>query len=74
MNNKMNTDIKTNLRSKEKFQIKLGLERILQILDILGNPHKKIQTIHIAGTNGKGSTCAMLSQILHNCKKYPQKA
>jgi len=66
MNNKMNTDIKTNLRSKEKFQIKLGLERILQILDILGNPHKKIQTIHIAGTNGKGSTCAMLSQILHN--------
>ncbi|KHD38527.1 folylpolyglutamate synthase [Clostridium acetobutylicum] len=47
-----------------KFGINLGLERILRLLEILGNPHKKIKCIHVAGTNGKGSTTAMISQIL----------
>lgn len=47
-----------------KFSMKLGLSRTEKILELLGNPHKKIKTIHIAGTNGKGSTTAMLSSIL----------
>jgi dihydrofolate synthase/folylpolyglutamate synthase len=37
------------------------LSRILALLDILGNPHKQIKPVHIAGTNGKGSTLAMAS-------------
>ena len=43
---------------------KLGLERTRELLAKLGNPEKKLKFIHIAGTNGKGSTAAMLSSIL----------
>lgn len=52
------------LSSQGKFYINLGLERISAILELLGNPHKKIKCIHVAGTNGKGSVCAILSTIL----------
>lgn len=45
-------------------QSRLGLDRIRKLLDLLGNPQKKLRFIHVAGTNGKGSTCAYLSQIL----------
>lgn len=41
-----------------------GLERTERILEILNNPHKKLKLIHIAGTNGKGSTTAMVTEIL----------
>lgn len=41
-----------------------GLERTERILEILGNPHKKIKCIHIAGTNGKGSTTSIINSIL----------
>lgn len=41
-----------------------GLERTFRLLELLGNPQKKIKLIHIAGTNGKGSTTAMISKIL----------
>ena len=41
-----------------------GLERIEHLCDALGNPQKKLKFIHVAGTNGKGSFCAMLSGIL----------
>jgi dihydrofolate synthase / folylpolyglutamate synthase len=41
-----------------------SLEGIKRILEILGNPHLKIRTVHIAGTNGKGSVCHMLHDIL----------
>ncbi|MCJ7688777.1 MAG: Mur ligase family protein, partial [Clostridiaceae bacterium] len=47
-----------------KFGSKLGLERTEKILELLGNPHKKIKCVHIAGTNGKGSTTAMVANIL----------
>ncbi|MCT8977319.1 bifunctional folylpolyglutamate synthase/dihydrofolate synthase [Clostridium sp. CX1] len=47
-----------------KFGMNFGLERTKKILELLGDPHKKIKTIHIAGTNGKGSTTAMLTKIL----------
>jgi len=39
---------------------KLGLERITRLLEALGNPHRSCKFVHVAGTNGKGSTCAMI--------------
>ena len=53
-----------NLEDREYFGQKLGFERIQRLLDRLGNPEKKFQSIHIAGTNGKGSTAAMIASIL----------
>lgn len=41
-----------------------GLERIQHLCNALGNPQRKLKFIHVAGTNGKGSFCAMLSGIL----------
>lgn len=41
-----------------------GLERMQTLLAKMGNPEKKLRYIHVAGTNGKGSTCVMLSEIL----------
>jgi len=52
------------LTSQGKFRIKLGLERVLALLELFDNPHEKLKCIHIAGTNGKGSTCAILNSIL----------
>lgn len=50
---------------KESNQISLGLDRVLTVLNRLKNPHLKLPpTIHIAGTNGKGSTLAFLKSIL----------
>lgn len=49
---------------------KLGLERITELCEKLGNPQNKTKIIHVAGTNGKGSFCTMLSAILRDsgCK------
>lgn len=52
------------LTSQGRFHINLGLERIEKIIEVLDNPHKKLKYIHVAGTNGKGSVCSMLSSIL----------
>jgi dihydrofolate synthase/folylpolyglutamate synthase len=52
------------LYSLEKFGIVFGLENIQWILDSIGNPHGFLKTVHIGGTNGKGSVAAMLSHIL----------
>lgn len=54
----------TILKSKEKFHITLGLDRIKKILSLLDNPQDKYKTIHIAGTNGKGSTSKIINEIL----------
>ncbi|MEG0803491.1 MAG: Mur ligase family protein, partial [Pygmaiobacter sp.] len=43
---------------------RLGLERTQDLLRRLGDPHKNLRYVHIAGTNGKGSTAAMLASIL----------
>ena len=44
--------------------IKLGLKNIESFLKLCGDPHKKIKTIHLAGTNGKGSTSSIIAKIL----------
>ena len=44
---------------------KPGLTRIRALLDRLGNPERQLKFVHVTGTNGKGSTCAMLASILH---------
>ena len=41
-----------------------GLTQVTRILEAIGNPHEEIQAIHIGGTNGKGSTAAMMASIL----------
>ncbi len=52
------------IHSLEKFGIRPGMERIRALCDFLGNPQKKLKVIHVAGTNGKGSTSTMISNIL----------
>jgi dihydrofolate synthase / folylpolyglutamate synthase len=52
------------LQQYERFGIDLGLDRILALLEKLGNPHRRVPIIHVAGTNGKGSVCAYLSSVL----------
>ena len=54
------------LTSQGKFYINLGLDRISSILDLLGKPQDNLKCIHVAGTNGKGSVCAIIASIL-NC-------
>lgn len=49
-----------------KFGEKIGLENITALLKELGDPQKGLKYVHVAGTNGKGSTCAMLSNVLVN--------
>ncbi|MCD5390870.1 bifunctional folylpolyglutamate synthase/dihydrofolate synthase [candidate division NPL-UPA2 bacterium] len=48
----------------ERLGIKLGLSNIKRLLELLGNPGQGLRAIHIAGTNGKGSTAAFISSIL----------
>lgn len=45
-------------------QWKLGLSRTEELLRLLGNPQKSLRFVHVAGSNGKGSTCAMVERIL----------
>lgn len=47
-----------------KFGSRLGLENVSRLLDILGNPHRDLRIIHVAGTNGKGSTCSFINSML----------
>jgi dihydrofolate synthase/folylpolyglutamate synthase len=56
--------IESYLKPYQRFGVHLGLERILSLLEKLGNPQQKVPMIHVAGTNGKGSVCAYLSSIL----------
>ena len=48
----------------EQFGIKLGLDNIRAILSALGNPERSYRSIHIGGTNGKGSVAAMVERAL----------
>ncbi len=48
----------------QRFGIKLGLDNILDLLSRLGDPHRPLRSVHIAGSHGKGSVCAFLDSIL----------
>ena len=48
----------------EKFGMIFGLTKVEGILEAIGNPHREIEAIHVGGTNGKGSTAAMMASIL----------
>ena len=52
------------IHSTYKFGSKLGLERIKRLMEMLGNPHNSYEIIHVAGTNGKGSTCSLIHEVL----------
>ncbi len=52
------------LDSLGKFGIQLGMERIEGLLRELGNPEQKIKTVHVTGTNGKGSVSSMITNII----------
>ncbi len=57
-------DIDALLNQYEWAGIKLGLERVRQLLAALGDPHQQMPMLHVAGTNGKGSVCAYVSSML----------
>jgi dihydrofolate synthase/folylpolyglutamate synthase len=52
------------LYSLERFGMIFGLTQVEKILEAIGNPQREVQAIHIGGTNGKGSTAAMIASIL----------
>lgn len=52
------------IHSTYKFGSKLGLENIRYLLELMGNPHLDLKVIHVAGTNGKGSTSTFINSIL----------
>ena len=54
------------LRSPKYGEQTFKLDRMRKLLELLGNPHQKIKTVHVAGTNGKGSTVAMISSMLRS--------
>lgn len=51
------------LYSLRQFGMKLGLEKTLRLAELAGRPQDRLRFIHVAGTNGKGSTCALLESI-----------
>jgi dihydrofolate synthase/folylpolyglutamate synthase len=57
-------DTLTYLFGLYRFGSRLGLGPIKKVLKKLGNPEKGMKVIHVAGTNGKGSVCAMLASVL----------
>ena len=44
----------------------LRLDRTAQLLDRVGNPHRRYAVVHVAGTKGKGSVCAMVAALLRS--------
>src|SRR5712672_3980109 len=51
------------LYSLRWFGAKFGLTNTFKLAELAGNPHRQLRFIHVAGTNGKGSTCAVLESI-----------
>ena len=52
------------LHTLSRFGSNLGLDRVERLLAELGRPQDQVQAVHVAGTNGKGSTSAMIASIL----------
>ena len=59
-------DLTASLLRRGMFRIKPGLERVRRILEAMGDPQEQVPTLHIAGTNGKGSVAAGLESVLRN--------
>ena len=59
-------DAISKIDSLMMFGSRPGLDRILELLDLMGNPQDKLKYVHIAGTNGKGSTSKFISSVLTN--------
>lgn len=53
------------LYGTQLFGIKLGLDNVHRLLEALGRPQEGLKFIHVAGTNGKGSTCAFMHSVLN---------
>ena len=62
-------NILEELFNLQRLGIKTGLEHTRELLEAVGNPHHKLKFIHVSGTNGKGSTCAFLYNILKQAGK-----
>ncbi|GBD89036.1 folylpolyglutamate synthase [bacterium BMS3Abin03] len=63
-------NIETSLKklfSLHTFGVKLGLENVKKFLGLLGDPQNDLKAIHIAGSNGKGSTASFIASILMEC-------
>ncbi|MEK6528672.1 MAG: bifunctional folylpolyglutamate synthase/dihydrofolate synthase, partial [Nitrospirota bacterium] len=58
------TDSVNYLYNLQKHGIKLGLGNSERLMELLGEPQKSFRSVHIAGTNGKGSTSAIIASIL----------
>lgn len=54
------------LYKKRNKGVKLGLDRVLSVLEKFDNPHKKFKSIHVAGTNGKGSVSKIIYSLLRS--------
>lgn len=52
------------LAARTTHGVRLGLDRTRALLDACGSPHERLRALHVAGTNGKGSTCATLDAVL----------
>lgn len=52
------------IHSLNKFGSRPGLDRVKMLLKLLGDPQDSLRCVHVAGTNGKGSVCAVLSSVL----------
>ncbi len=63
MHFKSNKEMIEYLFSLRRMNIKLGLDNINYLMDFLGRPEQSFPSIHVAGTNGKGSTCTILESI-----------
>ena len=61
---KKNNKLLKHLFSLQQGDYKFGLERITEMLQFIDNPQNNYPTIHVAGTNGKGSVCCLLASIL----------
>lgn len=52
------------VHNKSRLGTKLGLDRVIELNSLMGNPQQQLKFVHIAGTNGKGSTSMMLTNVL----------
>lgn len=52
------------LFSRHRMVMKTGLERVERLLEVAGNPERRFRIVHVAGTNGKGSTSSMIARVL----------